>query len=226
MRIVLAAAVWALWAPAAQALSPEALVDFLLKCPAQVELGCHGQAEQRLIAQQPPGRVTREAGRLGIRRQKGQVLFLEDRLDAAASAVRYVYLGELGLTDVHVVRTLGAGSAHPLLLVPESAQAPLTADAVPWPAPGGRLMVVVSDHEVVVWQRTALRWTLAFRFEPPPGVSMAYKGWRGDAGAVNLDWRFKPELAHVACSGPAQGQAQLRDGPYGWEWVPALPIRC
>ncbi|MBQ0935403.1 hypothetical protein [Ideonella paludis] len=214
------------WAQAACSLSPENLAEVLKQCPAKPDHACHALVEAQVLARAPQGQVSRQGPRLSLLHRRGKALVLDDALSDPAHALRHVYLGELGITDLQLVRTVGPAAPQALLLVAESGQPPMAADDVPWPAPGGRLVVVVAPRSVTLWLRTALRWTQAFRYEPPAGVRLSFKGWRGDGGAVRMDWQWQRGGSPCTPIGATAGQVQLRDGPYGWEITPELPLRC
>lgn len=139
--------------------------------------------------------------------------------------VSHQYLGRLDGVLLHLVRVGQPGRPSRWWLVSESGQAPLPVDAIPVAGPGGRLFVVAGGNGLALYQRAGPRWSLQYRYEAAPGLSWAVRGWRADGAAVRLDWIW-PD-APAACTGqPAQGQLQLRDGPYGWDLVPAAPRRC
>lgn len=166
----------------------------------------------------------------GAARREGPLLVLRFGLHPEArfadqGPLQHRYLGRLDGVLLHVVRVTQPQQLPSYWLVGESAQAPLKVDALPVAAPGGRHFVVVSGNDVALYQRSGPRWSLQFRFDAPPGLSWAVKGWRADAAAVRLEWLW-PE-APGACAGQAaQGQLQLRDGPFGWDMVPQPPRRC
>lgn len=215
-----------LWAQAAWSLSAENLAEVLKQCPAQVDHPCHALVEGQVLARAPQGHVSRQGTRLSLLHRRGKALVLDDDITDPAHALRHVYLGELGITDLQLVRTVGPAAPQVLMLVAESGQTPMAADDVPWPAPGGRLVVVVAPRSLTLWLRTALRWTQAFRYEPPAGVRLSFKGWRGDGGAVRVDWHWQRGGSPCRPLGAPSGQVQLRDGPFGWEITPELPLRC
>jgi hypothetical protein len=166
----------------------------------------------------------------GAVRREGAQLTLQFGLQAAARFVDQppitnLYLGRLDGVLLHVVRAAQPGRPASWWLVGESGQAPLAVDALPVGGPGGRHFVVAAGQALALYQRSAARWSLQYRYEAAPGLSWAVKSWRADAAAVRLEWIW-PE-APAACAGqPAQGQLQLRDGPYGWDLVPEPPRRC
>ncbi|MFD2452970.1 hypothetical protein [Ideonella paludis] len=57
-------------------------------------------------------------------------------------------------------------------------------------------------------------------------MRLSFKGWRGDGGAVRMDWQWQRGGSPCTPIGATAGQVQLRDGPYGWEITPELPLRC
>lgn len=166
----------------------------------------------------------------GAAKREGAQLTLQFGLHPASRFVdqppqTHVYLGRLDGVLLHIVRV--AAPSHPpaYWLVGESGQPPLRVDALPSGGPGGRHFVVASGHVLALYQRSGPRWSLQYRFEAAPGLSWAVKSWREDGAAVRLEWIW-PE-ASAACPGqPSQGSLQLRDGPYGWDFVPQPPRRC
>lgn len=166
----------------------------------------------------------------GTARREGALLVLRFGLHPEARFVdqpplAHRYLGRLDGVLLHVVRASQPQQLPSYWLVGESAQPPLKVDALPVAGPGGRHFVVVSGNEVALYQRSGARWSLQYRFDAPQGLSWAVKGWRSDAAAVRLEWLWPDGPA--ACAGQAaQGQLQLRDGPYGWDMVPLPPRRC
>lgn len=139
--------------------------------------------------------------------------------------VVHQYLGRLEGLQLHAVRVASPGQRSAWWLVGDAGQPPLKVDALPSAGPGGRHFVVVSGNALSLYQRSGPRWSLVFRFDASSGLSWAVKGWRADEAAVRLEWIW-PE-APSACAGQAaQGQLQLRDGPYGWDLVPEAPHRC
>ncbi|HJV70670.1 hypothetical protein [Ideonella sp.] len=166
----------------------------------------------------------------GTARRDGRQLVLQFGLHPPSSfvdqpPVTHLYLGRLDGVLLHVVRAAQTGQPSRWWLVGESGQAPLVVDALPVAAPGGRQFVVTSGNSLSLYQRSGPRWSLQYRFDAAPGLVWGVKGWRADAAAVRLEWLW-PE-APAACAGQAaQGQLQLRDGPYGWDLVPEAPRRC
>ena len=129
-----------------------------------------------------------------------------------------------------LVLTLEDGQRPVFEWVAPGAQSALRLDALPWPAPGGRLMVVVAGADgepggsITLWQRAGNRWSQQFRYEPPGSVIYQFHNWRADGAALRLDWQ-RGATSGQRCQ-PRQGSLQLRDGPYGWDFVPAPPAAC
>lgn len=213
-------------AEAAWGISADNLAQVLAQCPATADHACHTEVERQVFVRTPSGQASRQGPVLRLRQPHGKTVVLTDDLADPAHALRHVYLGALGLTDLQLVRLVGPAAPQALLMVAESGQPPLAAEDVPWPAPGARLVVVVAPRSLTLWLRTALRWTQAYRYEPPPGIRLSFKGWRGDGGAVRVNWQWQRGGSSCTPTGAHQGQVQLRDGPYGWEITPGLPIRC
>jgi hypothetical protein len=167
-------------------------------------------------------------GGAGTARRDGAQLVLQFGLHPPATfvdqpPVTHLYLGRLDGVLLHVVRAVQPGRPSRWWLVGESGQAPLMVDALPVAAPGGRHLSP-QGNSLALYQRSA-RAGRCGTAGCPPGLSWAVRGWRADAAAVRLEWLW-PE-APAACAGQAaQGQLQLRDGPYGWDLVPEAPRRC
>jgi hypothetical protein len=166
----------------------------------------------------------------GAVQREGPALTLQFGLQPAArfadqGPLTHRYLGRLDGVQLHLVRAWAPNQLPYYWLVSEGGQAPLKVDALPTPGPGGRHFVVANGAGLALYQRSGARWSLQYRFDAPPGLSWAVRGWRADAAAVRLDWIW-PE-APSACHGQAaQGSLQLRDGPYGWDLLPPAPTRC
>lgn len=186
---------------------------------------CGGDAAclARLEAQ-----ALRESG--GSVSREGQELVVQPGSRAPARfidqpPVTHRYLGRLERLQLHAIRVEAPGQRAAWWLVGEAGQPPLKVEALPVPGPLGRHFMVVDGNGLSLYQRSGARWSLAFRFDAAPGLSWAFKGWRADEAAVRLEWIW-PEAA-TGCPGQAaQGQLQLRDGPYGWDLVPEAPHRC
>ncbi|MGM9488704.1 hypothetical protein [Ideonella sp. YS5] len=166
----------------------------------------------------------------GSARREGAELILQAGMQAPARfidqpALSHRYLGRLDGLQLHVVRVASASQRPAWWLLADGGQAPLRVDALPIGGPGGRHFVMADGNSLALYQRSGARWSLQFRLDAPAGLSWAVKGWRADGAAVRLEWIW-PE-APSACAGQAaQGQLQLRDGPYGWDLVPEAPHRC
>lgn len=104
----------------------------------------------------------------------------------------------------------------------------LVLDAPPWPAPDGHLMVTVERRDaaegshLALLQRGGTRWSQVFRYDAPPGLQLDFRRWRADSAALHLHWHRE---ARPGCPA-AEGSIQLRDGPFGWDFVPTLPPPC
>lgn len=165
----------------------------------------------------------------GAARREGAELIVQSGAPVPARFIdqpqaNHHYLGRLDGLRLHAIRAASSGQPPAWWLVGEAGQ-PLKVDALPVAGPGGRHFVVVKGNSLALYQRSGTRWSLQFRFEAAPGLSWAVKGWRADEAAVRLEWTW-PD-APAACAGQAaHGQLQLRDGPYGWDLVPAAPHRC
>ena len=199
--------------PASQAVG----VDAITRCGG--DTACLSRLEARAL---------RDSG--GTVRREGAELVVQSGSQAPArfidqGAVSHQYLGRLDGLQLHAVRAAPAGQSTSWWLVGDAGQPPLKVDALPVVGPGGRHFVVVNGNGLSLFQRSGARWSMQFRFDAAPGLSWAVKGWRADEAAVRLEWLW-PE-APAQCHGQAaQGQLQLRDGPYGWDLVPEAPHRC
>ncbi|MFD2452969.1 hypothetical protein [Ideonella paludis] len=151
------------WAQAACSLSPENLAEVLKQCPAKPDHACHALVEAQVLARAPQGQVSRQGPRLSLLHRRGKALVLDDALSDPAHALRHVYLGELGITDLQLVRTVGPAAPQALLLVAESGQPPWPQTMCPGP------------HRVGAWwwswppQRDPLA---AHRLTVDPGLSL------------------------------------------------------
>jgi hypothetical protein len=112
---------------------------------------------------------------------------------------------------------------------------------LPWPAPHGRLFVTLDDtltsgadtpaapgqgHSVDLWQRSGARWSRLVHYEAGAGLTFSVKGWRADGAAVRLLWQAQPGECSRGPLSATAGELQLRDGPYGWDFVPTPPAVC
>ncbi|MBQ0930581.1 hypothetical protein [Ideonella alba] len=153
------------------------------------------------------------------RRESGQ-LSLSPPVDAARPpTVRW--LGPLADSGLDLLVEFPPGQPPAYRLAGEGAP-PLRLPGPAWPAPGGRLLIstgtLAEDQPVVVLLgRVESRWRVLLRQEASPGGRLSFIGWRNDGAAARLQWQ---------CRGGSALALQLRDGPYGWDWVPPLPSRC
>lgn len=98
----------------------------------------------------------------------------------------------------------------------------LILDGPPWPAPGGRLLVVATLAQdgqaggVLLLGRVGTAWRLLYRFEAVGRLGFVFRGWRSDAVSARLD---------AVCGSGAPTVIHLRDGPYGWDLTPP-PAAC
>lgn len=122
---------------------------------------------------------------------------------------------------------LQAADVHFTLAALASGQR-LALDAPPWPAPDGHLMITVDQRaategsRIALLQRSGTRWSQVFRYDAPTGLQLSFRRWRTDSAALHLHWR---RSARPDCPA-AEGPIQLRDGPFGWDFVPPLPPPC
>ncbi|HSI49765.1 MAG TPA: hypothetical protein VLA61_15955 [Ideonella sp.] len=150
----------------------------------------------------------------------------------SAGGLRYRLLGPLEHADAWLVAQVAAGDdtrAPRLRLFSAGNPAGLLLADWPWVAPNGRLIVVVDSPEsghapgsVTLLQKAGARWSQVFRYEPAASTHLYFRNWRADSAALRLDW----QRSGPNCAGAAQGTLQLRDGPYGWDFVPEPPAAC
>jgi hypothetical protein len=221
-------------APEGRAANAEALHVWWQTCVSSSDqlptlLRCAVEHEQQQLA--VPGEPARRLGQeLILHPATEQPLRFINRSADGGPARQHFYLGGLDGTDAHLVLTLEDGRPPRVELVPVGVQVSLQLDALPWPAPGGRLLAVVSGAEgqpggsISLLQRSGTRWSQQFRYEPPASVIFSFKSWRADGASLRLDWQ-RGKLAGKSCT-PLSGSLQLRDGPYGWDFVPAPPVAC
>lgn len=153
------------------------------------------------------------------RRESGQ-LQLSPPTDAARSPGTR-WLGPLGDSGLQLLVEFPPAQLPAYRLAGEGAP-PLALPGPAWPAPGGRLLISTGtlaegQPVVVLLGRVESRWRVLLRQEALPGGRLAFVGWRADGAAARLQW---------SCRGTPALALQLRDGPYGWDWVPPLPSRC
>lgn len=210
---------------AAHAITPAALQALQAACPRWDE--CAASAESKAL-RDAAARARREGGRLSLSHAGGGLQF-----DDVAGSQRHRYLGPLDNTGLDLVAGWREGHAHYWLVDPTSARV-LDADALPWPSPDGRLLVVAAPTRgaqggtLDLYLHAGPRWSRLYRLEAPRGVDFEFQSWRADGAAVRLAWsrHAVPGTASAAASESCSGPIQLRDGPYGWDLVPELPDRC
>ena len=179
---------------------------------------CTSAQEARALAD-PQAAARRERGVLRVGRDEARLQHFDD-----TEAGRFLYLGPLGETGLHLVQWLQAGQPARYRLAGPGSPPDLVLDAAPWPSADGRLIAVAvpagngAAGSLTVLQRVGVAWRLLYRYEPAPGLGFAFRGWRADGAAMRLDW------ACAAHSGVTP--VQLRDGPFGWDLVPPTPPAC
>jgi hypothetical protein len=179
-------------------------------CPEPLTPECAGRLEDRAM-QVHADLARRESG----------TLRLSPPLDASAPAPGTRWLGPLGDSGLQLLAEFAPGQPAIYRLAGAGAP-PLALPGPAWPAPGGRLLISMGTPgtgpaAVVLLGRVDTRWRVMMRQETTPGVQLSFVGWRSDAAAARLQW---------TCRGKATRVIQLRDGPYGWDWVPPLPSDC
>lgn len=168
--------------------------------------------------------VVRQGPQLRLRAAGGAPVILEDSAES-----QYRGLGPVGHQDTWLVARLSTDQGPPLLLVSPVSGQRLGLEAAPRPAPDGHLLIAIrpggDGHDsstLTLLQRSGTRWSLVFRYEAPAGLRLSFQRWRSDGAAVHLQWQRAPSTACPA----AEGNAQLRDGPFGWDFVPEMPPPC
>lgn len=162
----------------------------------------------------------------GVQRDGAQLHFAKGtpaQLDDSEADGRHRLLGALGDSGLLLVLRQRSGQPPEFLLQgPGALNRPLP-DA-PWPAPGGRLMALASaarsGQPARLWLlgRVGAQWRVLEQLEGRPGLGFSVLGWRSDGAALRLQW-------HCADS-TATGALQWRDGPYGWDLLPAWPTEA
>ncbi|WP_374588230.1 hypothetical protein [Ideonella dechloratans] len=169
-------------------------------------------------------RAVRQGQQLSLQAPGGATITLQD-----SAATQYRGLGPLGLGDSWLVARLPAPQSPPLLLISPASGQQLGLEAAPRSAPDGHLLIAVrpgeDGHEgstLTLLQRAGTRWSVVFRYEAPAGLHLRFQRWRSDGAAVHLQWERSP----IPACPLAEGNAQLRDGPFGWDFVPPMPPPC
>ncbi|HSI57730.1 MAG TPA: hypothetical protein VLA16_09245 [Ideonella sp.] len=229
-------------AAACRAETAEALHHALAQCAAPPAEGCLAALEARAL-KEAAGQAERAGPWLSLQTTGGPVRFDDRRAVVATNATtpaaggagpRNYYLGAVEGSDARLVLALAPGaplSAARYWLVGAAGPPVLGLDALPWPAPAGRLLVAAKPASqagvstLALYLRVGARWTQQYRYEAPVGVSYSFRSWRADGAAVRLEWAISGPTKACADSGE-HGSIQLRDGPYGWDLVPPLPPTC
>lgn len=214
-----AAPLW--WAQCRETAVPLTCLDArevaALSAPARPHRSGHGQREGALLRLRAPGRPSVDFldGPEGHHRAIGPL----DPTGTDWLIAQWPLLppgGALQAADVQfTLASLASGQR-------------LTVDAPPWPAPDGHLMVTVAPgppsegDRLALLQRSGTRWSQVFRYDAPAGLQLSFRRWRADSAALHLHWQ---RAARPDCPA-AEGAIQLRDGPFGWDFVPPLPPLC
>jgi len=169
-------------------------------------------------------RAVRQGPQLSLQTPGSATITLQD-----SAATQYRGLGPVGHGDSWLVARLPAPQSPPLLLVSPASGQQIGLEATPRPAPDGHLLIAVrpgvDGHEastLTLLQRAGTRWSVVFRYEAPAGLHLSFQRWRSDGAAVHLQW----ERSSTSACPLAEGNAQLRDGPFGWDFVPPMPPPC
>ncbi len=188
-----------------------------LSAPARAHRLGHGQREGALLRLQAPGRPSVDFldGPEGHYRAVGPL----DRAGTDWLIAQWPLLPPgVALQAADVQFTLASLASGQRLAV----------DAPPWPAPDGHLMITVvpglptEGSSLALLQRSGTRWSQVFRYDAPAGLQLSFRRWRADSAALHLRWQ---RAARPDCPA-SEGPIQLRDGPFGWDFVPPLPPPC
>lgn len=201
---------WAWLMAVGSATAQPAVHPLLGDCPEPLSAECAARLEARAL-QVHAGLARREAG----------VLQLAPPLDTAAPPPGARWLGPLTDTGLQLMAETAPGQAPVYRLAGEGAP-PLALPGPAWPAPGGRLLISTGrwgdgQAAVVLIGRVESRWRVLLRQETAAGIQLAFVGWRSDGAAARVQW---------TCRGASARVLQLRDGPFGWDWVPPLSAAC
>lgn len=200
------------WAGCAAAVPTGSGHPLLRGCEPLLAEQCIDVLEQQAL--RPPRVAAQREGPL-LRFASGTPQQFED-----TAAGTHRLLGPLGETSLLLVLWQRPGQAPQFLLQGEGALT-LPLPAAPWAAPGGRLMALATParggQASALWLlgRVGPQWRVLERLEGRPGLGFTVQGWRTDAAALRLHWQ--------CADGSAGGPLQWRDGPYGWDLVPAWP---
>lgn len=169
-------------------------------------------------------RAIRQGTQLRLMAPGGAQVTLED-----STTSQYRALGPVGPSGTWLVAQLQPAQTPALLLLSPASGQRLALDAPPHPAPDGHLLVAVRPGEdgqdnstLTLLQRSGTRWSVVFRYEAPEGLHLGFQRWRSDGAAVHLQWQ---RSARPACP-LGEGSVQLRDGPFGWDFLPEMPPPC
>lgn len=218
--------------------SAEALHLALDRCSGPAPDACLEALERTALAQ-AAGAVQREGHVLVLATQAGPVRFDDHRpatgqAPGYAATERHRYLGRLNEVDAHWVLALPPGApleAARYWLVSDAGPPVLALEELPWPSPGGRLLVfaraVAGPRPSVLglYMKAGTRWSLVYRYEAPAGLNYQFRSWRNDGAAVRLEWE-RTGAARACATQAGSGSIQLRDGPYGWDLVAPVPASC
>ncbi|MCO5976920.1 hypothetical protein [Ideonella oryzae] len=228
-----AASAWAGWslalaAGASGAASPADPADGWARCqrdtnPERCLATLETEALQAPHARKAPWAI-RQGALLRLQAPGASEIRLEDSAQS-----HYRALGPVGRSGTWLVARLSPADSPALLLVNAASGQSLGLDAPPRPAPDGHLLVAIRpgqpDHDgstLTLLQRSGNRWSVVFRYEAPAGLHLNFHRWRSDGAAVHLQWQ---RSATPTCP-TGDGSAQLRDGPFGWDFVPEMPPPC
>jgi hypothetical protein len=203
---------------------------------------CALRREARLLSALQPVAVHRSGRALQFKWPHRPSVTLGD----TASGDRYVILGTLGSGAPNasgnswllaqwtttLPPTAPALTAPSYWVVAPGNPSPLPLAGRPWLAPQGRLALVVNDataeraagQSVDLWQRAGERWSRIFHYENDAGGHFEFVAWRTDSTAARLQWHAQSaQTGQTTTCQSTAAPVQLRDGPYGWDFVPAPP---
>lgn len=218
--------------------SAEALHLAVDRCAGPTPDDCLAALERTALAQSA-GQVRRDGAVLVVNTQAGPVNF-DDARPATGQAPGYApterhrYLGRMNEVDAHWVLALPPGApleAARVWLVADAGPPVLALEDLPWPSPGGRLLVLTRavagprPSVLALYMKAGTRWSLAYRYEAPAGLNYQFRSWRNDGAAVRLEWE-RTGAARDCATLAGSGSIQLRDGPYGWDLVAPVPASC
>lgn len=194
---------------------------------AQVDSACSAATEARHLreAKLPDARADTVLTLAG--RYRGQLVLREGAVPGAPpGATQPRFAGRLARSNLWWLRLCGPTPNQPplahALVSMDTTEVVTVSAAPPQVAPDGHRLALIESPSatqgaaLALWQQREGGWARTFHYTTPTGLALRLLRWRGDGAALFLTWERHDA---TACSGPVQ----LRDGPYGWDWVPGLP---